>query len=771
MNLETYLSEEHEGLRRRIDKVRSTLGQVSNLLSVSWNSISGWPYIWPLPNQKTARTPTPGDDIKSVSTQAMCSWAVEELLKADEKRNFLLRERTKDLKEKQSRTLAKLGKQLQGNLSKRSKVLWHSSTFGENDVFTAAWLVLSLHRAELDQPVLRTRLAQFIVVPMTLPAGRANGPKELGIAKDGAARFVNANQSLFRTEDNQAAAHPLPLLKAVRALRILKKSYYKDIAPNLQHYVTKIQEEAGLWFERNLHRQLSFYHFSDFRFDAAELIFCLAGALETGEIAYPDSVIENALQVVRESQVRSVYWRPYRPMLVNARGQVLIPLSIEIASALLEVLQRTDLFGQYSDTLTKYYDWLITQLVPQAEEARDEASAWAGWHSENAYETRLVHVWDTALRSVFLINYWNSLAEDINHRILSSFSVRQPRSITIVPGRFVPPDKNLAGWSFDDIVRDLEEHRLYSLLLYGPPGTSKTSFAEVLAKKLGRPLVCVSPSDFLVRGESGIEEQAKLLFRALNALENVVILFDEIDRMILDRDSEAYGSEGETFQFMTPSMLLKLRELRDTERSIFLIATNLAERIDGPAKRAGRVDRRILCAPFTMKDRVRTLRDLVGAAVGASDLAWAAFEQKIFRDVASKTALHVYQSLRSIVDRAASEARRHGKGEAVFRADLLKELARQEPEAPEIKLAIYEDRDWGRLEGSKYPQKPYEEYLALLLLRGEVPNGQEDREKFRQRLKEWRQKDPESARSAVARFHGFASASGASHLDEWMKED
>ncbi len=39
-----------------------------------------------------------------------------------------------------------------------------------------------------------------------------------------------------------------------------------------------------------------------------------------------------------------------------------------------------------------------------------------------------------------------------------------------------------------------------------------------------------------------------------------VILFDEIDRLILDRDSKAYSEQSDVFQFMTPSMLIKIQE-------------------------------------------------------------------------------------------------------------------------------------------------------------------------------------------------------------------
>jgi len=40
-----------------------------------------------------------------------------------------------------------------------------------------------------------------------------------------------------------------------------------------------------------------------------------------------------------------------------------------------------------------------------------------------------------------------------------------------------------------------------SMILYGPPGTSKTTLAEAIAKELGWPLLTITPSDFVKDGD------------------------------------------------------------------------------------------------------------------------------------------------------------------------------------------------------------------------------------------------------------------------------
>jgi len=679
----------------------------------------------------------------------MCSWAVDRLLKADRERHFLKNDALTTIGQTQSSILTKVKSHILDNLEKREPG-WVSSTFGNEDLFTAAWLIRWLDREEFADADLLNTLARSVIEPF-FEKGQS---------------VPNVNQTLFHKEDNQAAAHPLPLLKAVRAVKTLSDSdkFRLAIPANRGPFVDQIRRDSSLWFERNLHRQLSFYHFSDFRFDAAELIFCLAGAIETGAITPNDTVIGRALNVVREAQLRNVYWRPYRPMLSNPRGQVLIPLSIEVATALLDVLRETAQFGDFGDTLRKYYDWLDNQKILMAEDLAQNRSSWAGWHSENAYETQLVHVWDTALIGVFLADYWDSLAQGINQKILkrSGFTVKVPEEISVRLDD-VRIDTDLTGYS----IASLREHYVnkrenYSLLLYGPPGTSKTTIAEAPAKELEWPLVYLSPGDFISRGGARIEEQAKLIFQALYGLERVVIFFDEIDRMILDRNSAAYGSQSDTFQFMTPGMLTKLNELRRLKRSIFVIATNFAERIDPAIKRSGRIDQPVLCPPFTKEERIEVMKKLIDGLVKprskAADLPdWIEADTARIARAADQTPLHVFGSLRLLVERAAERVPNKTIEAIAFRGALTEQLEKLRI-PPEISLASYKKRGFDG-NASEYDQKPYEEYLALLLIEAEVANGARRdylAKEFKEKWGTWKVEREYSAAEYLSRVEKFA---------------
>jgi SpoVK/Ycf46/Vps4 family AAA+-type ATPase len=119
-------------------------------------------------------------------------------------------------------------------------------------------------------------------------------------------------------------------------------------------------------------------------------------------------------------------------------------------------------------------------------------------------------------------------------------------------------------------------------------------------------------SDFLGAGGELVEARAKAIFQMLEAQSGCVILFDEIDAFLLDRDSEHYRRQGTLFQFLTPGMLTKFNDLRSKKQSIFIIATNFANRIDPAIKRPGRIDKQYLLLPPDFLKRKQIIQQLAG---------------------------------------------------------------------------------------------------------------------------------------------------------------
>ena len=252
----------------------------------------------------------------------------------------------------------------------------------------------------------------------------------------------------------------------------------------------------------------------------------------------------------------------------------------------------------------------------------------------------------------------------------------------------------------------------YSILLYGPPGTGKSWMTEELAKALGYAYLPLSPSDFVAGGPGQVEARATAIFAALQEQRQTVILLDELDRLLLDRDAPLYSRQEDIFQFMTPGMLTKLKELRDVEGPVFVIATNYVERIDRAAQRFGRIDDRLLILPPDLDSRIQKLDTFLegerrAGVVDSDDII--AF--------ARATALYTHTELMYLVQRGR---------EAATSGNLKDALATAAKDQPNVGVASYQTRfrkgvealTGERVNPSDFPtvQEPFEEFLFMAWL-------------------------------------------------------
>ena len=135
------------------------------------------------------------------------------------------------------------------------------------------------------------------------------------------------------------------------------------------------------------------------------------------------------------------------------------------------------------------------------------------------------------------------------------------------------------------------------LLLSGPPGTGKTTFAKALGNTLQIPLVATSVARWLERSLLGdVLTAMRATFEYASSHSPCILFIDEVDN--IGSRGNAYGDFRDDYW---ASLVNRLLELLDgtarTEGVIVLGATNRPEKIDRALLRSGRLEKHVVIQP------------------------------------------------------------------------------------------------------------------------------------------------------------------------------
>ncbi|CAI8346312.1 MAG: ATP-dependent zinc metalloprotease FtsH 2 [Cellulomonadaceae bacterium TMED98] len=181
-------------------------------------------------------------------------------------------------------------------------------------------------------------------------------------------------------------------------------------------------------------------------------------------------------------------------------------------------------------------------------------------------------------------------------------SEKERSTLNELGGRLLPPDlwTSIAGMQNE---KQLLERRLVlplqnpetaetygveaprAIVLFGPPGTGKTTFAKAVASRLNWPFVEVFPAR--LSGDSrGLAGALRETFTKISELDNVVVFIDEVEEIASHRKGEPPAPT----QGVTNELLKLIPMFREGRGRLLIVATNFIRALDAAFLRHGRFD-------------------------------------------------------------------------------------------------------------------------------------------------------------------------------------
>ena len=233
--------------------------------------------------------------------------------------------------------------------------------------------------------------------------------------------------------------------------------------------------------------------------------------------------------------------------------------------------------------------------------------------------------------------------------------------------------RDLADWKAGRIAWSAVDR---GLLLSGPPGTGKTTYARALARTCGVPLIASSVAQWQ-QGDGHLGQvlgKMKAVFAQTWSQAPAILFLDELDG--IGRRDQLSGDYVEYWEQVINALLELVDGVCSGEGVVIVGATNHPDRIDPALRRSGRLDRHIAIPLPDIPALEQILRTHLGDALAGEDL------RGIARQCLGSTGADVAAYLR----RAERLARRAGRPLAID--DLEAAISGERPRRPEAARRI-----------------------------------------------------------------------------------
>ncbi|RYR32850.1 hypothetical protein Ahy_A10g047377 isoform D [Arachis hypogaea] len=139
------------------------------------------------------------------------------------------------------------------------------------------------------------------------------------------------------------------------------------------------------------------------------------------------------------------------------------------------------------------------------------------------------------------------------------------------------------------------------VLMFGPPGCSKTLMARAVASEAGLNFLAVKGPELFSKWVGESEKAVRSLFAKARTNAPSIVFFDEIDSLAVTRGKESDGVS--VSDRVMSQLLVELDGLHQRVNVTVIAATNRPDKIDPALLRPGRFDRLLYVGPPNETDR------------------------------------------------------------------------------------------------------------------------------------------------------------------------